>query len=239
MITRNTILDTVVGKGIDNALIKTLYNQTTDFPDIHRAYLDAIEKLHTTLGPEAKHNIEKYVVAIEQKCASNLYYAGLQGLKMNYEHFQNPMAPNCTWDQVDYDDYIRLYSAYSLPLYEVANRYTSAFEKTWPKELEEVHEAIISYETEFECSGMKLAHFYGYLAGNDLLCHAIPGYYPDSCLDIRYRHMLEKYFGRPVEMSQWEGCINLNTWIIAPIEEYNPQDISIIREELRTMPNKF
>jgi hypothetical protein len=34
-------------------------------------------------------------------------------------------------------------------------------------------------------------------------------------------------------MSQWEGFINLNTWIIAPMEEYNPQDISIIREELK------
>lgn len=234
MITRNTILESVVGKGIVDALVKTLYNQIVDFPDIHRTYLEAIEKLHTTLGPAAKHSIEKYVVAIEQKCASHLYYAGLQGLKMNYDHFLNPMAPNCTWDQVDYDDYIRLHTAYSLPLYEVASRYTSSFEKTWSEELEEVHEAIISYETVFECSGMKLAHFYGYLAGNDLLYYAIPGYYPDLCLDIRYQHMLEDYFGCPLEMSQWEGCLNLKTWIIAPLAEYNPQEVFTLRQELQS-----
>ena len=98
-----------------DALIQTLYNQMEDFPSIYQAYLDAVEKLHAELGPEAKNEIKKYITAIEQMCASNLYYAGTQGLKMNYDHFVNPMKPNCTWPQVDYDDYLRPYIAESLP----------------------------------------------------------------------------------------------------------------------------
>ena len=113
MISKMQFMDSLIGKPVVDALIQTLYNQTEDFPSIYQAYLDAIEKLHAELGPDAKNEIKKYVTAIEQMCASNLYYAGTQGLKMNYDHFVNPMTPNCTWSQVDYDDYLRPYIAES------------------------------------------------------------------------------------------------------------------------------
>ena len=101
MITKHDLIDTFVGKKIVDALIETLYNQDPDFPETHRTYLSAIAKLHQVLGDAEKRNIQKYVVAIEQKCASSLYHAGMRGLKMNYDHFLNPMAPNCTWKEVD------------------------------------------------------------------------------------------------------------------------------------------
>ena len=81
MISKMQFMDSLIGKPVVDALIQTLYNQTEDFPAIYQAYLDAIEKLHTELGPETKNEIKKYVTAIEQMCASNLYYAGTQGLK--------------------------------------------------------------------------------------------------------------------------------------------------------------
>lgn len=232
MITKHDLIDTFVGKKIVDALIETLYNQDPDFPETHRTYLSAIAKLHQVLGDAEKRNIQKYVVAIEQKCASSLYHAGMRGLKMNYDHFLNPMTPNCTWKEVDYDDYLMPHIADQLPLFEVANRYTTQFEKQLPADLEDVQEAVISYETALECCGMKLAHYYGYLAGNELLYFLIPGYRADTVLDIRYSHMLEQYFGRPLDKSQWEGFINLKTWNIAPLEEFNAQEIFLLREDL-------
>ena len=232
MITKHDLIDTFVGKKIVDALIETLYNQDPDFPETHRTYLSAIAKLHQVLGDAEKRNIQKYVVAIEQKCASSLYHAGMRGLKMNYDHFLNPMAPNCTWKEVDYDDYLMPHIADQLPLFEVANRYTTQFEKQLPADLADVKEAVISYETALECCGMKLAHYYGYLAGNELLYFLIPGYHADTVLDIRYSHMLEQYFGRPLDKSQWEGFINLKTWNIAPLEEFNAQEIFLLREDL-------
>lgn len=100
------ILDTLLGKEIVDALIGTLYAQDDDFPEIHQSYLAAIDTLNRVLGQDAKHSVQKYTAAIEQQCASNLFFAGVLGIQMNLEHFRNPMAPNCTWEQVDYDDYI-------------------------------------------------------------------------------------------------------------------------------------
>ena len=95
MISKMQIMESLIGKPVVDSLIQTLYNQSDDFPAIHQAYLDAIVKLHKVLGPDAKRDIQKYVTAIEQMCASNLYHSGVQGLKMNIDHFVNPMIAFC------------------------------------------------------------------------------------------------------------------------------------------------
>ena len=232
MISKMQFMNGLVGKPVVDAMVKTLYNQSEDFPPIYQAYIEAIEKLHATLGADAKHEIGKYITAVEQMCASNIYYAGTQGLKMNQDHFMNPMTPNCTWPQVDYDDYLRPHIADSLPLYESAYRFKQKFEDQLPEELDEAVEAISSFETAMECSGMKLAHYYGYLMGNELLYHCVPGYYPDTILNIKYTRMIEQYFGKRVIMAQWEGCYNSKEWKVAPIEEVDPQDTIVYREEI-------
>lgn len=232
MISKMQFMNSVLGKPVVDAVVQTLYNQSNDFLAIYEAYLAAVEKMRAVLGLDARHEIQKYVTAIEQMASSNLYYAGMQGLKMNYEHFINPMTPNCTWPQVDYDDYLRPHMADQLPLYKTAYRFKRKFEKQLPDELREAEEAVCSYETALECSGMKLAHFYGYLMGNELLYHCIPSYRPDSVLDYKYTHMIEKYFGKLLSMDQWEGCIFVKEWKIAPIPEEDPQDTICLREEI-------
>lgn len=233
MISKMQVMESLIGKPVVDALVQTLYNQSDDFSAIHQSYLAAIEHLHNELGTEAKHNIRKYTTAIDQMCASNLYHAGVQGLKMNYDHFINPMMPNCTWPQVDYDDYLRPHIADSLPLYEAAYKYKKQFEQQLPQNLKDsLVDAVISYETALECSGMKLAHYYGYLLGNELLLHCIPGYHRDMVLDITYTRMLEQYFGRRLNMDQWEGCFFMESWKAAPIPAEGPQDTLALREEI-------
>lgn len=232
MISKMQFMNGLVGKPVVDAMVKTLYNQSKEFPKLYQAYLDAIEKMHAVLGPEAKNEIQKYITAIEQMCASNFYYCGTQGLKMNYDHFMNPMTPNCTWKEVDYDDYLRPHMAESLPLYEAAYRFKVQFEKRLPEELKDAEEAVESYVAEMECAGNKLAHFFGYLMGNEMFAHSIPGYHPDMVLDIKYTHMIEDYFGKRISMDQWEGCIYVKDWKIAPIPEVDPQENMVLREEL-------
>ena len=232
MISKTQFMNSLIGKPVVDALIQTLYNQMEDFPAIYQAYLDAIKKLREELGPEAKNEIKKYVIAIEQMCASNRYYAGTQGLKMNYDHFVNPMTPNCTWPQVDYDDYLRPYIAESLPLYQTAYRFKEKFEKQLPDHIESVIEAVTSYETALECGGIKLAHYYGYLMGNELLLHCVPGYHPDMVLDLRYTQMLEQYFGKRLSKDQWEDYYFLKEWKFAPIPKEDPAEVSLWREAI-------
>jgi hypothetical protein len=79
---------------------------------------------------------------------------------------------------------------------------------------------------------MKLTRYYGYLIGNEMFAHCIPGYHPDMVLDIKYTHMIEDYFGKRISMDQWEGCIYVKDWKIAPIPEVDPQKVVVLREEL-------
>ena len=233
MISKNQFMNGLIGKPVVDAMVQTLYNQSNDFPEIYQAYLAAIEKMREVLGPDAKHEIQKYITAIDQMCASNFYYCGMQGLKMNHDHFLNPMMPNCTWKEVDYDDYLRPHMAESLPLYESAYYFKEAFEKQLPEELREAEEAVGAYETAMECSGNKLAHYYGYLMGNEILANCVPGYHSDMVLDIKYTRMIEEYFGKRISMDQWEGCIFVKDWKVAPIIEEDPQDTMVYREEIQ------
>ena len=232
MISKMNVIESLMGKHVVDALIQTLYNQCEEFPQVHQAYLDALESLHNVLGPEAKRDVQRYAVAIEMMIASNLFYCGLQGLKMNYEHFLNPMAPNCTWKQVDFDDYLQPHISENLPLYDAAYRYKEQFERSLPEGLDEVLDAIRSYEVDMEICGTKLSHYYGYLAGNELLKHCVPGYHSDMVLNINYRQLLKDYFGRPLSLSQWEGQFAVKEWKVAGIAEQDVQDTFLIREEI-------
>ncbi len=232
MISKMQVMESFAGKTVVDALIQTLYNQCEGFPKVHQDYLNAIEKLHEVLGPEAKQDVQRYAAAIEMMSASNLFYCGVQGLKMNYEHFFNPMAPNCTWKQVDFDDYLQPHISENLPLYVAAHRYKEQFEKQLPEGMDDILAAIQSYEIDLEICGTKLAHYYGYLTGNELLKHCVPGYHSDMVLDINYRRLLKDYFGRPLNMSQWEGQFCVSEWQVAPIAEQDIQDTFLLREEI-------
>lgn len=232
MISKMQVMEALMGKPVVDSLIQTLYNQCERFPKVHQDYLTAVEKLCAVLGPEAKRDVQRYIAAIELMCVSNLFYCGVQGLKMNYDHYLNPMAPNCTWKQVDFDDYLQPHISENLPLYNAAYRYKEQFESGLPEGLDEAIEAIRSYEIDLEICGTKLAHFYGYLAGNELLKHCVPGYHSDMVLDINYRRLLRDYFGKPLNLSQWEGQFCVKEWQVAPVAEQDVQDTFLLREEI-------
>ncbi|MBQ3542959.1 MAG: hypothetical protein IKA47_10265 [Oscillospiraceae bacterium] len=195
MNTMNQVKELFGEKRIMDGVIQILSIQLEDFPAIHHAYTEAINELRAELGEEEWLSLQRYVSALEQQCISNLIFAGVQGCKMNLEHFINPMTPNCTWEQVDFDDFLRYDLAFSLPMYKTAEIYIEAFYKKVPTEMQDIFEPIISYKSVLEVSGMKLAHYFGYLLGNQLFYRSIPGYHSDAMLDLRYRCLLEDYFG--------------------------------------------
>jgi hypothetical protein len=47
---------------------------------------------------------------------------------------------------------------------------------------------------EFYYNG-ELAHYYGFILGNEILPNLVPGYYPDHVLTVQYRAILEHYLG--------------------------------------------
>ena len=232
MIPKWQVVDNLLGSHTVDSLVSTLYNQVPDFTEIHLNYLSAIKMLEKELGEDNQQHIRKLVAAIDMKYSALLYYFGVQGLKMNYEHFLNPMTPNCTWPQIDFDDYLRVGIVYELPMYTRAEKFIRKFRIQLGEGYDYLWDPILSYETALEVYGSKLAHFYGYLAGNQLLRHCIPCYQSDPSLTLRYEYLLAQYFGTPLDTHQWEGIFDPNTWKIAPDEIITREDAFYLRETI-------
>lgn len=187
---RNQIQEILLGSGIVEAAKEGLTLWVEDFRTVQAAYQSALQ----TFSAEENGEARRLSDAIDRQCASLLFFAGVQGLQMNLAHFQCPMMPNCTWPQVQGEDFLRLGLAEEMPGYAAAEQeidgLTAALKERSPMD------AVKEYRATLETAGMRLAHYWGYLLGNDILPRCIPGYRPDITLDLRYRRMLETHFGR-------------------------------------------
>ena len=132
--------------------------------------------------------------AIEQQCVSDLLFSGFLGIKANLDNFKNPIARNFL--DVDFEVYLREEVAHRLPEYEQAQKSREQFYSQLSSAQREIYEDVRTYTCHLETIGPKLAHYLGYLLGNELLPRIIPGYCADSVLTIQYGAVLGKYMGK-------------------------------------------
>ncbi len=190
MLSMKTILESLTGQRAAEAFVQWLAKENKDFAADQQKYLAAIEALRMELGDA----VADEAAAIAQQCASDLLFSGLLGLKANLDNFINPVARNFL--DVDFGVYLREETAHRLPEYERAQRVRDHFYSLLTPEQKEIYENVITYTSHLETVGPKLAHYYGYMLGNELLPQVVPGYHPDSSLTLRYQIMLENYFGK-------------------------------------------
>lgn len=190
MIKMETILEQLTGKPIADALIETLSANFEDFSAAKARYDEAICRLREEIGDA----VQDEIAAIDQQTASTLLFSGLLGLKANWDHFLDPVARNFL--DVDAETYLRETTARRLPAYRQAQAVRCRFYALLTPEQQKRHEDITAYVSYLETAGPKLAHYWGYLLGDDLLQRTVPGYHPDPVLTMRYRMMLEAYFPR-------------------------------------------
>ena len=56
------------------------------------------------------------------------------------------------------------------------------------------------YITHLETLVPKIAHYEGFMLGNELLYYVMPGYHPDAQLTVRYSRMLKEFLqSLPIE----------------------------------------
>lgn len=131
--------------------------------------------------------------AIEQQIGSVLLFSCYLGLKANLDHFIDRIGR--TFLDVDPEIYLREAVARRLSDYQNGQCVQERFYSTLSPAQQDRYEDIATYISHLETVGPKLAHFYGYMLGNQLFPHIIPGYGEDTQLTLRYRHMLEDYLG--------------------------------------------
>ncbi len=175
MIELTTIMEQLTGQTLTNSLIEFLEQHCGDFLEIHGKYQEAIARTE-----EGKTLAE----AIDAQTASDLLFSAMLGMKANLDHFRDPIAR--TFLEVDPEIYLRETVAHSLPQYLEAQNVRNTID---------ANDDIITYATYLETFGPKLAHYFGYLLGDDLLPRVIPGYQPDPILTIGYRVWMRTYLG--------------------------------------------
>lgn len=175
MIDVKTIMEQLTGQALTNSLIEFLEQHCEDFPEIREKYQEAIVQ-----AEEGK----KLAEAIDAQTASDLLFSAALGLKANLDHFRDPIAR--TFLEVDPEIYLRESVAHSLPQYIEAQKVRNTVE---------TNDDIIGYTTYLETFRPKLAHYFGYLLGDELLPKIVPGYQSDQMLTVQYCAMIAEYFG--------------------------------------------
>lgn len=194
MITAQTVLDQLTGNDLFEALEAIMTDHFKDFAPVQSRYIDVIAALQESLGNNAAISPKEEMTAIRQQTVSNLLFSGLLGLKANWDHFIDPVAKN--FMDVDAEIYLREETAHRLPAYADAQETRNLFYAQLSPNQQKLYEDVNAYFCYLETVGPKLAHYYGYMLGNDLLQRVVPGYHPDPVLTIKYTAMLESYFGK-------------------------------------------
>ena len=192
MLSANKFFEEVSYKEIVASVVEVMASNFEDFAADQARFKDTLSCLEKELAESASPSVSDVVNAIDQQIGSTIIFSCFLGLKANWDHFIDPIGR--TFLDVDTEVYLREDIARRLPDCQNAQRTQEQFYASLTPAQQERYESITSYICHLETVGPKLAHYYGYLLGNQLFPHVIPGYAADYQLTLRYRYMLEDYF---------------------------------------------
>ena len=192
MLSENALFPKISYKEIVAKLEDMLATNSEEFVVDQARFDETISFLEAELGQDALPSVGALVDAIYQQIGSSLLFSCFLGFKANLDHFIDPVSR--TFLDVDPEIYLRENIARQLPDYRNAQHDSELFYATLsPAQKGKYEEDIITYICHLETVGPKLAHYYGFLLGNQLFPHVVPGYVADTQLTLLYRYTLEEY----------------------------------------------
>ena len=191
MIKKQEMMALLTEKESVDAFIEGLIAKSPDFAEDHQRFQDALTCFKNNLGEETNPSVDDLIDAIHRQTVSSWLFSSYLGFQANLEHFLNPVAR--TFIEVDPEVYLRESVAKSLPEYTSAQATIDRFLRQLPAELETEYEAVVAYIAHLETIVPKMAHYNGFLLGNEILLRVVPGYHPDVQLIVSYCMMIEEY----------------------------------------------
>lgn len=185
------ILELLTGKEGAEALVKKLIAASEDFAEGHQQFEAAIDYMRSTLSKDASTSVNDLIDAIDRQITSQIIFSGHLGFQANVDHFINPVAR--TFTDVDSEVYLRERVAKAMPVYADAQAVIGKFYAQLSLEQKERYECVRAYIAHLDTVVPKLAHYKGFLLGNELLRYVIPYFQPDLRLTLRYLWMLREY----------------------------------------------
>ena len=193
MISVTTFFEKINHKEIVTALVDVMSANFKDFAADKVRFNEAISLLENDLAESSSPSVSDVNDAICQQIGSALLFSFFLGFKANFDHFMDPIGR--IFSDVDPETYLREDVAKRLPDYQNAQHVLEQFFTALSQTQQDTYDDIATYISQLETVGPKLAHYYGYILGNQLFPHIIPAYSADTQLTLRYRHMLENYLG--------------------------------------------
>ena len=194
MLSENAIFEKISYKELVTKLVDVIAANSIEFAADQAHFDETIFLLKTELEQDTSPSATDLADAIYQQIGSTLLFSYCLGLKANLDHFIDPVSR--TFLDVDPEVYLRENIARQLPDYLRAQHVQEQFYKALsPSQKEKYDDGITTYICHLETVGPKLAHYYGYLFGNELFPHVVPGYVDTAQLTLQYRYMLEAYSG--------------------------------------------
>ena len=181
----------LTGRESVDAFVESLIAASEDFAEDHRLFEEAIAHLKSTLPEDASPSADDLCDAIRRQITSQVIFAGHLGFQANVDHFLNPIAR--TFMDVEPEVYLRERVARTLPEYASAQGVIDRFREQLPPEAQEMFESIEIYIAHLETVVPKIAHYEGFLLGNELLYYVLPGYHSDVLLTVRYCEMINEH----------------------------------------------
>lgn len=162
-----------------------------EYAEVEKACLEAVQNLKTTLKPDTLPLLDAYIKAEDERIAACLRFLFWQGLHLNEACFRDPVQRKFL--DLDFEDICQETVLNSLT--EAHRAYECA--RSLHHELAEDRLNLLKPVTEYYCHletvGYKLAHYWGFRYGNELLPGVVPGYVPDAALSAAYRRMVREY----------------------------------------------
>jgi hypothetical protein len=184
-------VDQLTGPAIIRNLAETLRGSSDGFPESEIRYHKAVEELRASLPEEHTPSLDTYLEAMESDIRSRLVYAGYNGFLANLVNFHQPFGLDFT--RKDFFDSVKDHIIGHFPVNYEAARVINEFIRSLPENCRRFEEDIRDYFIHMECTGPKLAHYAGYLIGNQLLPWVEPGYREDYHQTLLYAHEINKY----------------------------------------------
>ena len=181
----------LTGREGADAFVESLIAASEDFAEDHRQFEEAIAHFKSTLPEGATPSVEDLCDAIRRQITAQVIFAGYLGFQANVDHFLNPIAR--TFMDVEPEVYLRERVARTLPEYASAKGVIGRFREQLSPEAQEMFESIEIYIAHLETVVPKIAHYDGFLLGNELLYYVLPGYHSDVLLTVRYCEMINEH----------------------------------------------
>ena len=187
------LMEQFTGRHILDRMADGFRMNDQEFRDDEDRRTQAEALLRKSLPADFTPSVDEYIAACERDVLSRIVYAGYHGFQANLANFHEPYGVDII--RKESFDIVKEHIIGNLPANDGTYKVTEAFYQALPEDLKEYYFHISEYYTHFECAGPKLAHYAGYILGNNLLYWIQPGYQMDPVQTMQYTSWIGDYCG--------------------------------------------